>query len=129
VAAGLTALSLAVGSFSHMPSAHAQAAPDPLVAKGRRLFLTCASCHAVGDTTVVRMGPNLKGVVGRKVAAFPGYAYSASLKAQSFDWDEERLDRWLQKPTQVAPDTTMAFIGLPAADDRRAVIAYLKTLR
>ncbi len=104
-------------------------APDPLAARGKRLFLQCASCHEVGDSTIAKIGPTLKGVVGRPVASSPGYAYSDSLKAQSFTWDDASLERWLEKPTQVAPATTMAFIGLPSPDDRKAVIAYLQTLK
>jgi cytochrome c len=103
--------------------------PDPLAARGKRLFLQCASCHEVGDSTIVKTGPNLKGVVGRPVASAPGFGYSAALKAQSFIWDDATLDRWLQKPNEVAPGTSMAFIGLPGTDDRKAVIAYLRTLR
>jgi cytochrome c len=111
-------------------TAHAQAATDdPSAARGKRLFLQCASCHANADTTVVKIGPNLKGVFGRPVASQPGYGYSAALKSQSFDWDEAALDRWLTAPNEVAPGTTMAFIGLPNAEDRKAVIAYLRTLR
>jgi cytochrome c len=114
----------------HAGLAVAQSAPpDPSVARGKRLFLQCASCHEVGDSTIVKTGPNLKGVYGRHVASLPGYAYSAALKGQDFDWDDDALDRWLQSPNQVAPGTAMAFIGLPAPDDRKAVIAYLRTLR
>jgi cytochrome c len=110
-------------------AANAQTAPDPSVARGKRLFLQCASCHEVADSGVVKIGPNLKGIYGRHVASQPGYGYSAALKGQSFDWDDAALDRWLQSPNQVAPGTAMAFIGLPSADDRQAVIAYLRTLK
>ncbi len=103
--------------------------PDPSVARGKRLFLQCASCHEVSETAVVKTGPNLKAVYGRAVASLPGYAYSPALKALSFDWDDAHLDRWLQQPTQVAPATAMAFIGMPNAEDRKALVAYLRTLK
>lgn len=104
-------------------------APDPSVARGKRLFLQCASCHEVGDSAVVKTGPTLKDIRGRAVASVPGYAYSPALKALSFTWDDGNLDRWLQQPTQVAPGTAMAFIGIANADDRKALIAYLSTLK
>jgi cytochrome c len=114
-----------------LASAGARADDDnaAAVARGRRLFLQCASCHQVAPSAAVKIGPTLQGVVGRPVASVPGYGYSADLKAQQFDWDETHLDRWLAAPTQVAPGTTMAFIGLPQPADRNAVIAYLKTLK
>ncbi len=108
------------------PSA-AQSAPPAQIAKGQRLFLRCQSCHEIADTKVVKSGPVLKGVFGRKVASQDGYPYSADLKAQSFTWDEAHLDQWLEQPTAVAPGTSMAFIGLPSPEDRKALIAYLKS--
>ena len=95
-------------------------------AHGKRLFLRCASCHDIVGADIVKNGPSLKGVLGRKVASFPGYAYSASLSGLSFTWDEAHLDAWLEKPTSVAPGTTMAFEGMSSAADRKALIAYLR---
>jgi len=123
---------VAAGSLFLVVASTAQAqatTDDPSIARGKRLFLQCSSCHANAETTVVKIGPNLKGVFGRHVASQPGYAYSAALKSQSFDWDDVMLDRWLTAPNEVAPGTTMAFIGLPSVEDRKAVIAYLRTLR
>jgi len=48
------------------------------------------------------------------------------LRAQTFVWDEQHLDRWLTQPTDVVPGTAMAFSGLGSAADRQAVIAYLR---
>jgi cytochrome c len=110
--------------------AQAQAPDDPaLVLRGQRLFLRCASCHDVSGSGIVKNGPSLKGVVGRKVASVAGYTYSTSLAGLSFVWDEDRLGQWLEKPTAVAPGTTMAFEGMPSAADRKAVIAYLRAQR
>ena len=105
------------------------ASVDPAAARGKRLFLQCASCHETGDAAIAKTGPTLKGIVGRPVASLPGYAYSPALKALSFDWDDAHLDRWLKQPTEVAPATAMAFIGMPGAVDRAALIAYLRTLK
>ena len=40
----------------------------------------CAACHALAPGSA-KMGPSLNGVVGRKAAALPGYAFSPGLKA------------------------------------------------
>jgi cytochrome c len=111
-------------------AAHAQSdEADRLVAKGRRVFIQCSACHDITDAPVAKIGPSLKGVVGRPVASVPGYRYSESLKSLSLTWDDAQLDRWLLRPADVAPGTIMAFIGLPKEEDREAVIAYLKTVR
>ncbi len=94
--------------------------------RGERLFLRCASCHDISDSGVTRIGPSLKGVLGRKAGTLPGYSYSAALKSTDFVWDETMLDRWLTEPAALVPGTSMAFAGLPKADDRAALIAYLK---
>jgi cytochrome c len=111
-------------------AAQAQPTDDPaLVQRGQRLFLRCASCHDVSGSGIVKNGPPLKGVVGRKVASVEGYTYSTSLAGLTFTWDDDRLAQWLEKPTAVAPGTTMAFEGMPSAADRKAVIAYLRAQR
>jgi cytochrome c len=103
----------------------AQSAPTAALGRGKLLFLRCASCHNISDQASPKIGPNLKGVVGRKAGGLPGYAYSTAMKGQSFVWDEAALDRWLTNPSDVVPGTAMAFAGLPNKADRDAVIAYL----
>jgi cytochrome c len=95
-------------------------------ARGKLLFLRCASCHAIAEGASAKIGPNLHGVVGRRAGSLPGYSYSAAMKAQNFVWDEAQLDRWLTRPTDVVPGTAMAFAGIANPADRKAVIAYLE---
>ncbi len=101
----------------------AVAGPSP--ARGKLLFLRCASCHDISSQASPKIGPNLAGVVGRRAGSLPGYAYSNAMKAQTFTWDEAMLDRWLTRPTDVVPGTAMAFAGIDSAADRAAIIAYL----
>ena len=105
-------------------TANAQAAGASSM-RGRVLFLRCASCHEISDRASMKTGPNLKGVVGRKVGSLAGYAYSPAMKAQTFAWTPTMLDRWLAKPESVVPGTMMAFEGMPNPADRAALIAYL----
>jgi len=115
------ALALTVALAVQSGAAHAA---SPL--RGRLLFLKCASCHDISASPSAKIGPNLRGVYGRRVGSFPGYAYSPAMKAQTFIWDEAHLDRWLTQPTDLIPGTAMAFGGLPEKADREAIIAYLR---
>lgn len=89
----------------------------------------CAQCHALaagGEGA----GPVLADVVGRAVASFPGYAYSAALRQHGAQvWDDQRLSDWLTSPARYAAGTRMSFAGLPDPQDRADAIAYLHTLR
>ena len=89
---------------------------------GATLFESrCAACHSLDAS---RVGPMLRGVVGRDVAAVPGYEYSDALKRVKGRWDASRLEMWLRDPQTVAPGTKMAF-SLASAADRHSVIDYL----
>lgn len=103
----------------------AAAAQSPL--RGKILFIRCASCHDASTTASAKIGPNLHGVVGRRVASLAGFKYSTALQSQNFVWDAAHLDAWLADPNAVAPGTAMAFAGIADAADRQAVINYLET--
>jgi len=44
-------------------------------------------------------------------------------------WDPEKLNQWLWKPQSLIKGTKMTFAGMPKAEDRADVIAYLETLK
>ena len=93
--------------------------------EGKNLFARrCSGCHAAD---INKEGPRLRGVYGRKAAALSDFSYSDSVKKLDLQWDEASLDRWLTNPEAMAPDTDMAF-RLAAPDERKAVIAYLRSL-
>jgi|ERR1700722_900344 cytochrome c len=92
---------------------------------GKELFVRrCSGCHA---PDIDKEGPRLRGVYGRKAAAVQGFAYSEALKKTSIRWDDTTLEHWLSDPDAMVPDTDMAF-RLSNGEERKAVIAYLKTL-
>jgi cytochrome c len=115
-AAGMTALAL---------PAYAQDAAQA----GVQVFKTnCAICHsAVAGQN--RIGPPLFGVAGRKAGTAPGYAYSDAMKNSGLTWTPSQLDTYLANPKSVVANTKMTFLGLKNPDDRKALIAYLETLK
>ena len=103
-------------------SSAAHAAPT----QGETLFQQrCATCHTIAPGAP-KMGPPLKGIVGDKAAAVPGYAFSPALKASGLTWTTANLDKYLAKPTTVVPGTKM-MVGLPDPAQRAAIISYLST--
>jgi len=102
------------------------------VAAGHAIFEhTCAICHstAIG---VNKIGPSLWHVINRPIASVQDFPYSAklrSMKAEWGTWTPAHLDEYLINPRQIAHGVKMYFKGLPNAQDRAAVIAYLGTLQ
>lgn len=101
---------------------------DGHAAKGEKIFKKCAACHAVGADAKNKVGPELNGIVGRKVASIDGFKYSPAMiefGAGDKVWDVETIDAYLADPKDVVPKGKMAFAGLKKEDERAHVIAYL----
>lgn len=115
-------------SPSATPSAAATvaAAAPAAPATAPAAFAQCGVCHSVqrGQNGI---GPSLAGVVGRHSGSMAGFTYTDGMKNLNVTWNEGNLDRYLQGPSVMVPGTTMA-IGPLNAGERRAIIAYLKTL-
>ena len=102
--------------------------PAAGTSREQRFASTCGGCHKVVDGKAHQIGPDLYGVVGRRIASAEGYAdYSAALRRQDGSWTEERLDKFLTQPQAVVPGTNMVFQGVPDPAARAEIIAYLKS--
>ena len=99
---------------------------DP--AKGQNAAKKCAACHDFTKGGPNKVGPNLYGVVGRQVAAHPGFNFSAALKAKGGTWTPEELDKFIHNPKKDVPGTIMAFAGVAQAGERADILSYLRTL-
>lgn len=144
--AALGALSLAACSAPSQEETPPVPAPEPLtdeqkqellvslpapynagdLENGRRVFARCRSCHTLTPNGPNMTGPNLYNLFESEVGTKPKFFYSKALKEASFVWDGEKLDHWLERPTDFLPGNKMAFIGIASEQDRRDVIAYLK---
>lgn len=104
-------------------ASNAAAAPS-----GQQLFeQRCGMCHSL-QAAPGKMGPPLAGVVGRKAASVPGYAYSAAMKGSGITWTADKLDGYLKAPSKTVPGTKM-LLGAPNDAERAAVIAYLTSVK
>lgn len=122
------ASTLAIAVLIAAPSVVKAADAGGDAAQGKQTFAVCAACHQVGPDAKPLIGPPLNGVVGHKAGNYPGFEYSAGLKNSNITWTKQNLDKWLAGPQQMIPGTKMIFPGLPDAQSRENVIAYLATL-
>lgn len=107
-------------------SSHAQLQGDAV--RGARVFQRCYACHSIDPTERHHQGPNLYGVVGRRVGVVDGYEYSDAMLAAGragMKWDEQTLDTYLTDAEETIVGTKMGPMKL-REQDRADVIAYLK---
>lgn len=89
----------------------------------------CASCHTFEKGGKNGVGPNQWNLVGGTMAHVEGFSYSQGLAARRNDkWGFEELNAFIENPRAFQPGTKMAFAGVRKAEDRAAIIAYLRTL-
>ena len=99
----------------------------PVQQHGAEVFANeCGVCHSVTKGAVGMMGPNLAGVVGRKSGSLEGFNYSQAMRSKNIDWQAENIEQLITQPQAYVPGTYMPYMGLASADDRQAVVCYLK---
>ncbi len=121
---------------TQMESAEPEAAPEITLASllanadpaaGEKVAKKCKACHTFERGGANRIGPNLYGMLGRKIASHDGFKYSDALQAKSGEaWNYEGLDGFLASPKAWAPGTKMSFAGVKKPEDRAALLAYLR---
>jgi len=95
---------------------------------GAKLFTPCRACHSLDAADQGLPGPNLAGLIGRKVGGDAAFDYSPALRKANSDglrWDAERLDRFLADPAEMFPGLWMSIRGVEDASDRAALVRFL----
>jgi len=93
---------------------------------GKELFLACAACHTEKPDAI---GPNLKGVFGRKSAALDDFRYSNPMKRANLVWDAANLRAYLIDPQAKVKGNRMPFGGVADSAEADDLVAYLQTYK
>lgn len=97
--------------------------------QGGKLFDDhCASCHSVAASGPVMAGPNLAGLLGRRVGGAPGFGYSSVLRdasARGDVWTPSRLRAFLDGPDEMYPGLWMGGTLLRLAAEKDAIAAFV----
>ena len=120
-------LTAVFAALTFVPLVAGQAAAQDAAA-GEKVFAKCKACH-VADADTNKIGPTLKGVMGRTAGTHEGFKYSKAMVdagAGGLVWDEAHLTTYLHDPKAMVKGTKMAFPGLKKDDEIANVIAYLK---
>jgi len=99
----------------------ADAAPD--VARGEQIYARCQACHALAYD---RVGPRHCGLFGRVAGSVAQFGYSPAMRNSRIVWNDKSLDVFLAHPLKTVPGTTMTYAGIPDANERADLIAFLK---
>ena len=118
----LTIATLGVALLAATPAL----AADPEA--GEKVFKKCQTCHEIKEQKN-KVGPYLKGVVGRKSAALEDFRYSNAMKRANLIWDEDNFRAYIQDPQAKVKSNRMPYGGITDAKDVEDIIAYLKVLK
>jgi cytochrome c len=104
------------------------AAPAAAEQNGARLFAPCRACHSLDPAERGLPGPNLAGLIGRKIGGDPAFDYSPALRMardEGLHWDARRLDGFLADPAEMFPGLWMSMRGLEDAGERQSLVRFL----
>jgi len=93
---------------------------------GRALFVACAACHSEAPDAI---GPNLKGVFGRRSAALEDFRYTNPMKRANLVWDAANLRDYLIDPQAKVRGNRMPFGGVVNPAEADDLVAFLKSYR
>lgn len=124
----LAALACIGGLLAAAPALADAQNEEMMAAQGKQVFLRCSGCHSL-DTSKNAFGPSLIGVVGRKSASVPRFAYSDALKASGVTWTEDNLRKWIAGNDTFVPGTRMRHVAITDPAEQDYLIAFLKTLK
>ena len=96
--------------------------------EAQNVLLRCQGCHSFEKGVEGAAGPNLYGVIGRKVGGTDFPNYDPGWRALGGAWTEERLDQLLANSASMVPRTSVmaaqGFVDDPKV--RAAILAYMR---
>jgi cytochrome c len=96
------------------------------VERGAVLFKRCRACHTLGEGERHKVGPNLWGVFGQTAGTRDDFNYSTAMSNSEIVWTDETMSAYIERPSEYLPGNRMSFAGLRKAEDRTALIEYLR---
>lgn len=121
----MTMRRLTVGIFAGVLALSSGAALAQDAEKGKKVFNKCKTCHVV-DEEKNKIGPYLKGVIGRPAGSVEGFKYSDAMKSSGITWTTETIAAYVADPKGYVPGNRMAFVGLKKEQEIADLIAYLE---
>lgn len=95
--------------------------------RGRLVFGACRTCHYPEAVMGHNNGPNLHRIFGKVAGKQPDFDYySEVFKNAQFVWTPDLMFAWLENPMAMFPASSMMSLGVPDAQQRADLIAYLK---
>ncbi len=95
---------------------------------GQAVFKKCLACHTPDKGGRNLVGPNLWGVVGRKIGEAPGFGFSEAMKKHGGSWTWEELAKYLHSPVTAVPGNKMQFPGVKDSPDLADLLVHLRKL-
>jgi cytochrome c len=93
--------------------------------RGEKRFEECAACHSL-ESGKNGVGPSLHGVLARRAGELADFRYSPAMKRSGIAWTPKALGDFIADPQKAVPGNRMPFAGMPDADARADLIAYLE---
>ena len=100
------------------------------IAKGKKAFKKCASCHSIDNGGKNKSGPNLYDILNRGIATNEKFKYSKKLVSFANDnplWTPELMDLWLENSQKLVKGSKMR-VKVKKETDRENLIAYFQTM-
>jgi cytochrome c len=92
------------------------------------LFTPCRACHSLDPGAKIMPGPNLAGLIGRKVAGDPRFDYSPVLQQARDDgrvWTLDTLETFLADPEAMFPAMWMSAQAIRDPAERKALARFI----
>jgi cytochrome c len=103
-------------------------APVAAEENGAQLFAPCRACHSLDPAERGLPGPNLAGLIGRRIGGDAAFDYSPVLRKardEGLSWDARGLETFLADPAKMFPGLWMSTRGIEDASQRQSLVRFL----